>query len=407
MRAEWALVVYLWFCYVLNHADRQVVYTLFPALQSEFQLSNTVLGLTGALFLWIYGLSSPFSGILGDRLPRTKVVTGSLVLWSFFTLLTGFAFNGTSLLVLRGFLGISESLFIPAAFAMMAGAHRPESRSKAIAIFATSQTVGVAIGGSLSGWLAEHLHWRVAFWVLGSTGILFAMPLWRFLGHVPASFLRGGPESKADFRSFFGLLRIPSLCVVTLYVSIATFGLFLVYTWLPTLYHDKFSLGLARAGVEASVYPQFGSIAGLLVGGVLADWGYRKTPAARFWIILTAFCTAGPSIYLLGHAATLEAARVAAIAFGFFTGFISANQVASAFDVVPASHRASTIGVLNLLGAAVSGFAPFLGGLARSTIGVDRVMVFTSGMYLVAAVIVLVGILRFFRRDHAHALAAS
>lgn len=407
MRVEWALVAYLWFCYVLNHADRQVVYTLFPALQSEFQLSNTVLGLTGALFLWIYGLSSPFSGILGDRLPRTKVVTGSLVLWSFFTLLTGFAFNGPSLLVLRGLLGVSESLFMPAAFALMASAHGPESRSKAIAVFATSQTAGVAIGGSLSGWLAEHLHWRVAFWALGTVGILFALPLWRFLSRVPTSFLRAGAEGKADLRSFLGLLRIPSLCVVTLYVSIATFGLFLVYTWLPTLYHDKFSLGLTRAGVEASVYPQFGSIAGLLVGGTLADWGYRKTPAARFWIILTAFCTAGPSIYLLGHAATLEAARMAAISFGFFSGFISGNQAASAFDVVPPAHRASAIGVLNLLGAVVSGFAPFLGGLARSNIGVDRVMVFTSGMYLVAAAIVLTGILFFFRRDHTRAVAAA
>jgi len=66
----WVLIGFLWVCYLLNHADRQVVYTLFPALQKEFGLSDPVLGLTGALFLWVYGLCSPFAGILGDRLPK-------------------------------------------------------------------------------------------------------------------------------------------------------------------------------------------------------------------------------------------------------------------------------------------------------------------------------------------------
>ena len=54
LRPEWTLIAFLWICYVLNHADRQVVYTLFPALQSEFGYSDAVLGLTGALFLWVY-----------------------------------------------------------------------------------------------------------------------------------------------------------------------------------------------------------------------------------------------------------------------------------------------------------------------------------------------------------------
>ncbi|MEO7649180.1 MAG: MFS transporter [Bryobacteraceae bacterium] len=407
MRPEWALIAYLWVCYVLNHADRQVVYTLFPALQTEFGLSDTVLGLTGALFLWVYGLCSPVAGIVGDRWPLRRIVTGSLAVWSFFTVLTGFAPNGTALLTCRALLGVSESLFMPAAFALMANAHGPATRSKAVSIFATSQLVGVAVGGSLSGWLAEKYHWRIAFWGLGTAGILFAFPLWRFLSNVPSSFLQSGAGPKADFKSFFALFRIPSLRVVTAFVSVATFGLFLVYTWLPTLFLDKFSLGMARAGFEASVYPQIGTALGLLVGGMLADRGYSRTPAARFWVVLFAFCTAAPSIYLLGHASTLEAARLAAMAFGFFSGFISGNQGPAAFDVVPAAQRASAVGVLNLVGASVSGFAPFLGGVARRTIGVDRVMIFTSALYLITGVFVLYGILRCFDRDHRKMLKSA
>jgi predicted MFS family arabinose efflux permease len=308
------------------------------------------------------------------------------------------------LLVLRALLGISESLFMPAAFALMASAHGPKTRSKAISIFATSQMLGVAIGGSLSGWLAEQYNWRIAFWALGTVGILFAIPLWRFLDRVPKSFLDRGSGDRADARSFLSLLLIPSLRVVAGFVAIATFGLYLVYTWLPTFFHDKFSLGLARAGFEASVFPQVGTALGLLAGGMLADKMYTRTHAARFWIVLAAFFAAGPSIFLLGHLSTLESVRIAATAFGFFSGFISGNQAASAFDVVPAAHRASAVGVLNLLGAGASGFAPFLGGLARRTIGVDRVMVFTGGLYMLTGTFVLYGILRHFRKDHERAV---
>jgi hypothetical protein len=86
-----------------------------------------------------------------------------------------------------------------------------------------------------------------------------------------------------------------------------------------------------------------------------------------------------------------------------FAGFIAANQAAAAFDIVPASLRASTVGVLNLLGASVSGFAPFLGGLARRTIGVGQLMTITSAIYIVTGLLVIYGTRRHFARDHARA----
>jgi len=401
LRPEWTLLAFLWVCYVLNHADRQVVYSLFPALQREFGYSDTVLGLTGALFLWVYGFCSPVAGVLGDRWSKTKLIVGSLVAWSTLTVLSGASPNGSFLLVCRALLGVSESLFMPAAYALMANAHGPATRSKAVAIFATSQLVGVAVGGSGSGFIAERLHWRVSFWLLGLAGLLFAWPLARFLRKLPKHFHEGTAPNRepATARSFVELLRIPSLRIVATFVAFATFGLFLVYTWLPTFLYDKFSLGLARAGFEASVYPQIGTLGGLLVGSALADRYYSRVRSARFWIIFIAFLAAAPSIFFIGSSSSLYATRFAGVAFGFFSGFISGNQAAAAFDVVPPSLRASTIGILNLVGAGIAGFGPVLGGMARSTIGVDQLMIYTSGLYLFAAGLVLYLILLHFKRD--------
>lgn len=397
---EWALIGYLWGCYVLNHADRQVVYTLFPALQKEFSYSDAVVGLTGALFLWVYGLCSPVAGVFGDRFSKTRLIAASLAVWSTFTVLTGFSPNGLFLLVCRGLLGVPESMFMPAAYALMAAAHGPETRSKAVGIFATSQLVGVAVGGSLSGFVAERLHWRASFWLLGGAGILFTWPLVWFFNRMPQRFHGTQRREQVRFGDFFGLFRIPSLRVVTIFIAIATFGLFLVYTWLPAFLYDKFRVGMARAAFEASVYPQIGTALGLLAGGSLADRYYKRVRAARFWVIVVAFLGAAPSIFLLGASTTMDATRLAAITFGFFSGWISGNQAPAAFDVVPASLRSSTVGVLNLLGASVSGFAPFLGGIARRTIGVGRLMGFTSVLYAATAVVVLYGTLRHFNRDH-------
>jgi predicted MFS family arabinose efflux permease len=397
---EWQLIAYLWACYLLNHADRQVVYTLFPALQKEFGYSDAVVGLTGALFLWVYGLCSPVAGILGDKFSKTNLIVASLGIWSAFTVLSGFSPNGVFLLACRALLGVSESVFMPAGYALMAAAHGPQTRSRAIAIFGTSQLMGVAIGGSLSAFIAERMNWRASFWILGAAGILFTLPLSRFFRSMPQGFREAPPPQKAQFATFFRLFRIPSLRVVTLFVAVGTFGLFLVWSWLPTFLYDKFHLGLARAGFEASVYSPIGTAVGLIVGGSLADRGYSRTRASRFWLIAMAFFGAAPCIFLLGGSPTLGATRAAAIAFGFFSGWITGNQAAAAFDVVPAKVRASAVGVLNLLGASVSGFAPFLGGVVRRNIGVGRLMGFTGGIYLLTGMAVVYGTWRHFARDH-------
>jgi MFS family permease len=163
---------------------------------------------------------------------------------------------------------------------------------------------------------------------------------------------------------------------------------------------DKFHTGLARAAFEASVYPQAGAVMGMLVGGAVADWYAKRWPAARLWAVLTAFLCTAPCIFLLGTSETLGTARTAGLAFGFFAACTTVNQVPAAFDVVPASLRASTVGLLNLVSVIAAGFAPFLGGVAKSVVGVDRLMGFTGGLYVVIG-IMLCGFLGYSKRDYA------
>src|SRR5262249_37790850 len=132
--AAWGLVGLMWIAYFLNYTDRQVVFSVFPILETELRFTPTQLGLTGSVFLWVYALCSPIAGVLGDRFPRRALIVGSLVAWSGITALTGASRSAIMLLACRGLMGVSEALFFPSALTLTANAHGPQSRSRAVAV---------------------------------------------------------------------------------------------------------------------------------------------------------------------------------------------------------------------------------------------------------------------------------
>ncbi len=171
----------MWGAYFLNYSDRQAVFSMFPVLKRDLQMTDTQLGLTGSIFLWVYGACCPIAGQLGDRFSKRFLVAASLAVWSVVTVATGLAASAGALLTLRGVMGIAECLYMPAAIALTAQFHAPSQRSRAIAALTTAQIAGSVGGGWFGGWMAEHGHWREAFFILGAVGLLYAVPYVAFL----------------------------------------------------------------------------------------------------------------------------------------------------------------------------------------------------------------------------------
>jgi MFS family permease len=182
-------------------------------------------------------------------------------------------------------------------------------------------------------------------------------------------------------RSLFGA---PTNLVLCAAFPCFVFGLWLIYGWLPTFLHDKFALTQADAAWNATIYLQSTTAIGLLGGGVLSDWLYGRTPAARQWVLVASLLLSAPSLYLIGAGETLPATRVAAAAFGLTSGLFLGNIFAAAFEIVPADLRASAVGILNLFGGMVSGFATLFGGMWKKTIGIDGLLGATALAYFAA-----------------------
>ena len=146
-RLAWATVAFLWFAYFLNYLDRQVVFSIFPVLRRDLGFSDTQLGLVGTLFLWVYSLCMPLTGRLADVVRRDRLVLSSLLLWSLATLGTGLSTSAPAFLFWRAVMGVTESLYVPAALATIAVLHPGMTRSKALAIHSTAQFAGIVAGG--------------------------------------------------------------------------------------------------------------------------------------------------------------------------------------------------------------------------------------------------------------------
>jgi MFS family permease len=386
-RRAWLLVGFTWIAYCLNYSDRQVIFSIFPILKSELHFTDAQLGLTSSAFLWVYGLCSPIAGQIGDRFSKRRLVALSLLLWSGVTALTGFSHSVGMVLTCRALTGVTESLFVPAAVALLANAHRPENRSRAFAVYGTGQLAGIVVGGWYGGFIAQEFQWRLAFYSLGAAGIVYCIPYFRFLNSFSEE-ARVETKKSGAALAVTALARIPSYLVLCFVSSVFNLTLWVLYTWLPDFLYEKFSLSLAGAGYTATVYLQTASLVGTLAGGVLADYLYRRTNRARFWLIAIGVLLCAPCVHLIGNCDSLLFTKLAAVAFGLTGGLALANLYISSFDVVPADTRASAVAFMNLAGYLTSGFAPLVIGVWKQTIGIGRMMSYTA-LLLVGASLVL------------------
>src|SRR5688572_31483265 len=85
----WLTVALLWVVAALNYLDRIMITTMRGSVVEAIPMTDAQFGLLTSIFLWVYGLLSPFAGFLADRFNRSRLIIGSLLVWSLLTWLTG------------------------------------------------------------------------------------------------------------------------------------------------------------------------------------------------------------------------------------------------------------------------------------------------------------------------------
>ncbi len=390
----WLVVALLWPVACLNYLDRLMITTMRDSLKADIAMTDAQFGLLTSVFLWVYALLSPSAGYLADRFSRSRVILGSLFVWSAVTWLTGHAQSFNQLLVARALMGVSEACYIPAALALITDYHRGPTRSLATGLHMSGLYAGAALGG-LGGVLAENFKWQSAFNLFGAIGVgysvllIFALRENRPTGE--AGPVADAPAEKVHLGSAFGyLFREGSFWALLAYFCLLSIANWAIYGWLPTYMGQQFKLGQGAAGMSATAYIQAASFVGVLVGGAWADRWCRSNLRGRVFVPLIGFCAAAPALYLSASTSALVLAVAGLIVFGLARGFADSNNMPILCQIAPARYRATGYGVLNFFACVLGGAMTYVAGaLKDANVGLEKVFQFCAAGLVVAALLLL------------------
>ncbi|MFN7935567.1 MAG: MFS transporter [Bryobacteraceae bacterium] len=369
------LVALLWVALALNYIDRQMVFSIFPALKRELAFTDVQLGLIGSVFAWVYSLGMPVAGRLADRFRRDRMIVLSLVMWSLATLGCGMAGSVTAFLIWRAVMGITESLYFPAAVGTIAAAHSGATRSQALGIHQSAQLIGIIAGGWYGGWMADHWGWRWGFVLASCAGVGYALVLLRGL---PANRAEAVADTGNPWRIAFALFRGPCYSMLCLAFFAFCSMLWVFYAWFPNHLVERFGLSMSESGFRATVFVQLSCGAGVLIGGRLADTLSRRLAAARYYIAGCGILFSAPFGYLTFAAETLEVTTVFSICYGLASGLMVSNTFAAAYDAIGQRNFGLGSGVLNMIGGFAASIMIFLAGVLKSSIGFSGLLLYVA-----------------------------
>ena len=364
----WVVVALLGGVALLNYMDRQMLSTMKDSMQMDITdlQSATNFGRLMAVFLWIYGLMSPISGIIADNLSRKKLIVGSLLVWSSVTYLMGLATTYDQVFWLRALMGVSEALYLPAGLALIADYHTGGSRSLAVGIHMTGLYLGQAIGG-FGATLAATYSWHTTFHWFGIIGIVYAFVLLVFLKDSKRKVDETNAETPQKPKtnvlvSLKSLFTNIAFWVILLYFAIPSLPGWATKNWLPTLFAENLHLPMSQAGPMATITIAVSSFIGVLLGGILSDKWVRKNIRGRIYTGAIGLSLTIPSLLLLGFGNSIVEVVCAGVLFGIGFGMFDANNMPILCQFVGPNQRATAYGVMNMVGV-------FAGAMITSVLG--------------------------------------
>jgi MFS transporter, DHA2 family, multidrug resistance protein len=185
-RREWIGLAVIALPCLLYSMDLTVLYLAVPSLTADLEPSSAEL-------LWITDIYGFFlagflitMGTLGDRIGRRRLLLIGAAAFGAASIAAAFSTSVEMLIVSRALLGVAAATLAPSTLSLIRNMFLdPGQRTFAIGVWATSFSVGAAIGPLLGGVLLEFFWWGSVF--------LLALP-------VMAVLLLLGPRLLPEFR---------------------------------------------------------------------------------------------------------------------------------------------------------------------------------------------------------------
>ncbi|TQS42721.1 MFS transporter [Cryptosporangium phraense] len=309
---------------------RDIGSTLAPVVQAA------------SLYFLAYGLMQPVWGVVSDRVGLVRTMRGALVVASIATGVSALVDGPVALAAARGLAGACFSAAIPAGLVYLGDTVPTEDRQREITNFMSGSAVGMALGASSAGVIAQLASWRVTFLITSAAALLLVIVLKR----VPPPGV-----SRRDQR-FRTAIRAVTRSRVTWLVLLLAFGdgfvLLGVLTLLPAAV-EATGVGTALAGSVNGVYGLSVLLFARLAGALSSRLGRWQLPALGA-------AGAGVACVVVAVSQVPAVAVVTAFMLGLAWAWLHSTMQTWATEVLP-SARATVISLFAaslFLGSAIA-----------------------------------------------------
>lgn len=366
----WVALGALWFIYVLNFLDRQLLSILAKPIQDTLHITDSQLGLLGGLyFAFFYCFIAIPVGWLADRTNRVAVLAIACGIWSAATMACGLSRNFGQLAVSRMTVGFGEAGGVPPSYAIITDYFPPGRRGMALGIYNLGPPIGAALGIAFGASVAAAFSWRAAFVVIGVIGLIAAAAVMFVIKEPKRGGLDPANAVGAEKASFWGTVRMffsrPSLVLASAgsgVTQIITYGLGNFATLF--LMREK-GMTLGDVALWYALVVGIGMSGGIFVSGWLIDRFTRRSKRAYALLPAMSLALAIPFYLAFVWAPTWPLALAFLIGPTFLNYFYLSSSVALVQAEVRPDQRVMSGALLLLvmnfvgmgLGPTIVGFA--------------------------------------------------
>jgi len=368
------VVWFLFVVYTFNFVDRQILSILGEDVKREFGLSDSQLGLlTGFAFAAFYTTLGIPIARWADKGNRVTIISISLVVWSAFTAVTGFAKNFYHLLAARLLVGIGEAGCSPAAHSIISDYFDSKTRSRALSIYSMGVYGGTFLGLLIGGQVAHRYGWRSAFFLVGVPGILLALVLKMTIREPPRGFAdRVVPKEPPPFLGVLKKLIVkPTFRHLSLASGLHAFVSYGVSAFYGPYLIRSHGFNKAEAGTWLAFIVGIGGLLGTYLGGTYADKLAQRHNDSRYLLKVPAISNL-IALPFCAIAFWSPDPTIALICIFFYISFGTmylAPSISATYRLVSGRERAlasaSLFLVLNFIGI---GTGPWLTGKISDTL---------------------------------------
>lgn len=177
-RARWGVLLAIGLGTFMSALDGSVVNIILPVVRQHFGASVAAVEWVIIVYLLVISALLLSVGRLGDLRGHRSVYAAGYVVFLLGSALCGLSPSVGFLIAARGAQAIGAAMLMANAPAILTKSFPAEMRGRALGLQATMTYLGLTVGPSIGGWLANALGWRWVFYInlpVGAAALLLAL----------------------------------------------------------------------------------------------------------------------------------------------------------------------------------------------------------------------------------------